>query len=70
MPASNEEFIKASDWIVEIGPWAGDFGGELVFNGSYNDFIKQTSLTSEYITGKRKVHVEFEHKPTDRKSVV
>ncbi len=59
----NEEFIKASDWVVEIGPWAGDFWWELVFNGSYNDFINQTSLTSEYITGKRKVHVEFEHKP-------
>ncbi len=59
----NEEFIKASDWIVEIGPWAGDFGGELVFNGSYHDFINQTSLTSDYITGKKKVHVEFEHKP-------
>lgn len=59
----NEEFIKASDWIVEIGPWAGDFGGELVFNGSYEDFINQTSLTSDYITGKKKVHVEFEHKP-------
>jgi excinuclease ABC subunit A len=59
----NEEFIKASDWVIEIGPWAGDFGGELVFNGSYNDFIKQTSLTSEYITGIRKVHVDFEHKP-------
>jgi len=59
----NEEFIKASDRIVEIGPWAGDFGWELVFNGSYHDFINQTSLTSEYITGKRKVHVEFEHKP-------
>ncbi len=58
----NEEFIKASDWVVEIGPWAGDFWWELVFNGSYNDFINQTSLTSEYITGKRKVHVEFEHK--------
>lgn len=59
----NEEFIKASDWIVEIGPWAGDFGGELVFNGSYNDFINQNSLTSDYITGKKKVHVEFDHKP-------
>lgn len=28
----NEEFIKASDWVVEIGPGAGDFGGELIFN--------------------------------------
>lgn len=28
----NEEFIKNSDWIVEIGPGAGDFGGSVIFN--------------------------------------
>lgn len=60
----NEEFIKNSDWIVEIGPWAGDFGWSVVFNGSYNDFTKQPSLTSDYITGKRKIEVEFNHTPS------
>ena len=46
----NEEIIKASDWIVEIGPGAGDFGGELVFNGSYEDFLKSKTLTADFIT--------------------
>lgn len=58
----NEEFIKNSDWVVEIWPGAGDFGGNVVFNWSYEDFIQQQSLTSDYITGKRKVHIDFEHK--------
>ncbi len=61
----NEEFIKASDWIVEIGPGAWDFGGELVFNWEYKDFIKQDSLTAQYITGQKKVFIDFEHKVTD-----
>lgn len=60
----NEEFIRNSDRVVEIWPWAGDFWGKVVFNGPYQDFIKQQSLTSDYITGKKKVHVNFEHKPS------
>lgn len=63
----NEEFIRASDRVVEIGPGAGDFGGELVFNGSYEDFLKAKTLTSDFITGKRKVSVNFEHKPTNKR---
>ena len=63
----NEEFIKASDWIVEIGPGAGDFGGELVFNGSYEDFLKSKTLTADFITGKRKVYVDFSHRPTNKR---
>ena len=60
----NEEFIKASDRVVEIGPGSGDFGGKLVFNGTYKDFLKQDSLTADYITGKKKVHIDFEHSPS------
>ena len=63
----NEEFIKASDWIVEIGPGAGDFGGELVFNGSYEDFLKSKTLTADFITGKRNVFVDFSHRPTNKR---
>ena len=63
----NEEFIKASDWIVEIGPGAWDFGGELVFNGSYEDFLKSKTLTADFITGKRKVCVDFSHRPTNKR---
>lgn len=63
----NEEFIKASDWIVEIGPGAGDFGGELVFNGSYEDFLNSKTLTADFITGKRKVCVDFSHRPTNKR---
>lgn len=62
----NEEFIKASDRVVEIGPGAGDFGGQLVFSGPYADFEKSNTLTAQYITGARKVKIDFEHKPSNK----
>jgi len=60
----NDAFIKASDWIVEIWPGAGDFWGDVVFNGAYKDFVKTDTLTAQYITGKKKVKASFDHKPS------
>jgi len=61
----NEEFIKASDRVVEIWPGAGDFGGNLMFNGTYDDFLKSDTLTAQYILGKKKVSIDFEHTPSN-----
>ena len=63
----NEEFIRASDRIVEIWPWAWDFGWELIFNGSYEDFTKTRTLTSDFITWKRKVSIDFSHTPSKKR---
>ncbi len=60
----NDDFIKASDWIVEVGPGAGDFGGEIVFSGPYKQFLKSDTLTAQYITGKKKVEATFDHTPS------
>lgn len=63
----NEEFIRASDRIVEIWPWAWDFGWELIFNGSYEEFTKTRTLTSDFITWKRKVNIDFSHTPSKKR---
>ena len=47
----DEEMMRKSDYIIDIGPGAGDFGGEVVALGKYDDFIKQDSLTVKYLTG-------------------
>jgi excinuclease ABC subunit A len=52
-----EEVIKNADYIIEIGPLAGTHGGDLVFAGSYKDFLKCKSLTAQYITGKLEIAV-------------
>jgi excinuclease ABC subunit A len=62
----NDEFIKASDWVVEIWPWSWDFGGKLLFSGPYKDFIKSDTLTAQYVTWKKKIHVAFDHTPQDK----
>jgi len=61
----NEEFIKASDRVIEIWPGAGDFGGNLMFNGPYDEFLKSNTLTAQYILGKKKVSIDFEHTPSN-----
>ena len=62
----NEEFIQASDWVVEIGPGAGDFGGHLIFNGPYDEFLKSDALTAQYLRGEKVVEVDFEHSPSNK----
>jgi len=57
----NEDFIKSADWVVEIWPGAWDFGGKKIFNGTYEDFLKCWSLTSQYIIWKKKVEADFSH---------
>lgn len=51
-----EEIIRQADYIIDVGPAAGVHGGEIVYAGSYDDFIKnkpvgRPSLTQQYLTG-------------------
>ncbi len=51
-----EEIIKAADEIVDIGPNAGRFGGEIVYNGSLNGLLeKNTGLTAQYLNRIEKI---------------
>ena len=54
----DEEIIRAADQIIDIGPYAGRFGGELVFQGDIKAMEKTgKSLTAQYITGKMEIPV-------------
>lgn len=61
-----DDFIKASDRVIEIWPWAGDFGGNVLFSGPYDEFIKSDTLTAQYITGRKKIICDFDHKPSNK----
>ncbi len=53
-----EEVMKSADEIIDLGPKAGRFGGELVFQGKFNDLPKaKNSLTAKYLTGKEEIPV-------------
>ncbi len=54
----DEEIIRAADQIIDIGPFAGRLGGEVVFQGSHEKLQeKPESLTTKYLTGKEKIEV-------------
>ncbi len=52
----DEEIIRAADHIIDIGPLAGRHGGEVVFEGTCNEMLRQgNSLTAEYLNGKKEI---------------
>ncbi len=51
-----EDIIRAADEVLDIGPMAGIYGGEVVFQGNHDQLLKaKNSLTADYLTGKRKI---------------
>lgn len=49
--------IKAADWVIDIGPGAGKYGGKLIFEGTPKQLLKSKGLTGQYLSGKRKIEV-------------
>ncbi|HIO26794.1 MAG TPA: excinuclease ABC subunit A, partial [Flavobacteriaceae bacterium] len=45
----DEDIMKAADEIIDIGPEAGTFGGEVVATGNYDEILKSKSLTAQYL---------------------
>jgi excinuclease ABC subunit A len=58
----DKEMIEAADFIVDIGPGAGSFGGNIVSAGDLNSVLTSNSLTAQYLNGSRKIDV-----PTKRR---
>ena len=54
----DEETMYEADQIIDIGPGAGSFGGEVVFQGTINQILKsRKSITGEYLSGRKKIDV-------------
>jgi excinuclease ABC subunit A len=53
----DKEMIEAADFIVDIGPGAGFFGGNIVSAGDLNSVLTSNSLTAQYLNGTRKIEV-------------
>ena len=62
----DEDTMLAADYIVDIGPEAGEYGGEVVATGTAEELMRNpNSITGEYLSGKRKIPVpETRRKPT------
>lgn len=54
----DEEFMRSADMLVDMGPAAGLYGGEVVFQGDHHQLLKEkNSLTAQYLTGKMEIPV-------------
>lgn len=51
----DEAIIRAADWIIDMGPGAGEEGGEVIFTGDLSKLLKSKTLTAQYLNGKKKV---------------
>ena len=66
-----EEVMKAADEIIDIGPKAGIFGGEVVFQGDFSQLTSATnSLTADYLTGKRFIAVPTKRRKSNNKITI
>jgi excinuclease ABC subunit A len=64
----DEDTIKASDWVVDIGPGAGVNGGEVVHSGTYEELLKnQKSLTGAFMSGREKIETPKKRREIDPK---
>ncbi len=49
------QIMRSADWIIDMGPGAGEEGGEVIFSGTYKKIISSKTSTGEYLKGKKKV---------------
>ena len=62
----DEDTIKASDWVVDIGPGAGVNGGTVVHSGTYEDLLKnQNSITGAFMAGRETIPTPKTRRPVD-----
>ncbi|MSO63928.1 MAG: excinuclease ABC subunit UvrA [Candidatus Planktophila sp.] len=67
----DEETIRTADWIVDIGPGAGEHGGHVVVSGSYEELIaSKESITGAYLSGRRSIATPTSRRPIDSKRVL
>jgi excinuclease ABC subunit A len=64
----DEETIRTADWIVDIGPGAGEHGGKVVVSGSYQELIdSKESITGAYLSGRKSIAIPEKRRPIDPK---
>jgi len=63
----DEDTIRAADWVVDIGPLAGEHGGEIVVEGTVDDLLaSERSITGAYLSGRRSIPVPMIRRPRQR----
>ena len=62
----DEKIMSAADKIIDMGPEAGSFGGEIVATGNFKEIIKSKTLTGKYLSGEMKIEVPKKRRNTKK----
>lgn len=63
----DEDTIRAADWVVDIGPAAGEYGGEIVYSGTVPNLLKcKKSLTADYLSGRKSIETPKQRRKPDK----
>jgi excinuclease ABC subunit A len=65
----DKDMIEHADYVFDIGPGAGKYGGEIVSEGTFTELTKQRTLTSDYFTGKREISVPKKRREGNGKTI-
>ncbi|XVV01829.1 excinuclease ABC subunit UvrA [Actinosynnema sp. CA-248983] len=64
----DEDTIRTSDWVVDIGPGAGEHGGQVVHSGPYAELLKsKKSITGDYLSGRKQIAMPSSRRKVDKK---
>jgi excinuclease ABC subunit A len=67
----DEDTIKASDWVVDIGPRAGIHGGEVVHSGTYAELLKnKASITGDFMAGRERIELPKQRRAIDPARII
>ena len=67
----DEDTIRTADWLVDIGPGAGEHGGRVVHSGSYESLLENPeSITGDYLAGRRAIEMPTTRRPIDKKRMI
>lgn len=66
----DKDIMLESDYVIDIGPGAGRFGGNIMFQGSPKDLLKTDTLTASYLNGSRKIEIPAQRRKGNGKFIL
>ena len=65
----DKEIMEKADYIIDIGPKAGKNGGEIIFQGTYQQMINQNTLTAKFLNGSKKINIPKKRRKSLKKTL-
>ncbi|MBP9848877.1 MAG: excinuclease ABC subunit UvrA [Flavobacterium sp.] len=65
----DKDMIERADYVIDIGPKAGRFGGQIISKGTPKELLKEDTITAQYLNGKLKIEVPKKRREGNGKSI-